>query len=203
MAVIIEKCPNCKTSYVQTHIEWSGVSGKNYVPGSGRVMWYIHRCQNDTCKSLVMIEKTDDKLTYLFPFGAFHLDTSAPISDSIRKDFEEAGVCLAAGCFKSSLVMSRRALQRCLKEQDCNQRNLVDAIDAAIKNGILRKSFHSLAEEIRQYGNLGAHPDDDQLENVNQEAASQVLEFTRLLIHEFYEIPAAAAQLKANRNKTA
>ena len=140
-------------------------------------------------------------MTHLFPYGELKLNAITPISKLIRDDFEEAGVCLSAGCFKASLVMSRRALQRCLKEQDCNQRNLVDAIDAAIKNGILRKSFHDLAEEIRQYGNLGAHPDDDQLENVNREAASQVLEFTKLLIHEFYEIPATAARLKANREK--
>lgn len=199
--MIIERCPNCKASHVQTHNAWSGLSGRNVLPGNGRVMWHIHQCQNDKCNKLILIEKIDDKVTHLFPYGEFKLNAITPISKLIRDDFEEAGVCLSAGCFKASLVMSRRALQRCLKEQDCNQRNLVDAIDAAIKNGILRKSFHDLAEEIRQYGNLGAHPDDDQLENVNREAASQVLEFTKLLIHEFYEIPATAARLKANREK--
>jgi hypothetical protein len=138
----------------------------------------------------------------IFPVGDFQLDINAPIPEPIRDDFKEAGLCLAANCFKASLVMSRRALQRCLKEQGSDQRNLVDAIDAAIKNGVLRKSFHALAEEIRHYGNLGAHPDDDQLMNANRESASQVLEFARLLIHEFYEVPAAAAKLKANRINT-
>ncbi len=72
-------------------------------------------------------------------------------------------------------------------------------IFATIANNILRKSFHPLAEEIRQYGNLGAHPDDDQLSNANHDNAHQVLEFARLLIHEFYEIPASAQKLKASR----
>ena len=76
---------------------------------------------------------------------------------------------------------------------------MVDAIDAAVKNGVLRKSFHPLAEEIRHYGNLGAHPDDDQLKNASRDTASQVLEFSRLLIHEFYEVPALASKLKTNR----
>jgi hypothetical protein len=86
-----------------------------------------------------------------------------------------------------------------LAEQGCTQNKLVDAIDFALKNNVLRKAFHPLADEIRQYGNLGAHPDDDQLANANRESAQHVLEFARLLIHEFYEVPASAALLKKNR----
>ena len=90
-------------------------------------------------------------------------------------------------------------LQRCLKEQGCGQRKLVDAIDHAIKDGTLRKQFHDIATEVREYGNLGAHPDDDQLASVTRENAEQVLEFARLLIHDFYEVPAAANTLRQNR----
>jgi len=97
--------------------------------------------------------------------------------------------------------MSRRVLQRCLSEQGCTQRKLVDAIEHAVNKGVLRKAFHQLAEEIRQYGNLGAHPGDDQLGNANRESAQQVLEFARLLIHEFYEVPAAATQLEQRRKE--
>ena len=124
------------------------------------------------------------------------------IPPAIVEDFQEAGVCLDAGCFKASLVMSRRALQRCLKAQGCTQHRLVDAINHAIQNSILRKPFETLAEEIRQYGNLGAHPDDDQLENATRESVYQVLEFVRLLVHEFYEVPASAELLKRNRGKS-
>ena len=99
----------------------------------------------------------------------------------------------------ASLVMSRRVLQRCLHDQGCTQNKLVEAINHALQTNILRKAFHPLAEEIRQYGNLGAHPDDDQLQNANRESAHHVLEFARLLIHDFYEVPASAALLKKNR----
>ena len=135
----------------------------------------------------------------IFPFVAHALGTSASIPKQIVDDFQEAGICLGARCFKASLVMSRRVLQRCLAEQGCKQHNLVDAIAEAVSSGILRKPFHSLAEEIRHYGNLGAHPNDDQLANANNESAHQVLEFARILIREFYKVPASAAQLKLNR----
>lgn len=75
----------------------------------------------------------------------------------------------------------------------------MDAIDYAVKEGILRKPFHKVATEIRQYGNLGAHPDDEQLANVNEINAKQVLDFVRLLIHDFYEVPAAAENLRQAR----
>ncbi len=152
---------------------------------------------------LILVEAdAQDKVMGMYPFGAYELDSAAPMPDELRADFREAGKCLGAGCFKASLVMSRRALQRCLKEQGCTQRNLVDAIDYALKNGALRGAFQALAQEVRAYGNLGAHPDDDQLGNADLDSARQVLEFTRLLIHEFYEIPAAATLLKQNRAKT-
>jgi hypothetical protein len=54
---------------------------------------------------------------------------------------------------------------------------LVDAIDAALERGLLRPLFHELAHEVREYGNLGAHPDDEQLANANAESARQILEF--------------------------
>jgi hypothetical protein len=79
------------------------------------------------------------------------------------------------------------------------QHNLVDQIDHAVKNNVLRKAFHALAEEVRQYGNLGAHPDDDQLANATRESATHVLAFLELIVREFYEVPAAAANLKAAR----
>jgi len=135
----------------------------------------------------------------MYPGGSHELRADVQIPQEIRGDYREAGKCLDAGCYKASLVMSRRALQRCLKEQGCTAHRLVDAISEAVTNGTLRKAFHPLAEEIRQYGNLGAHPDDDQLANATRESAKKVLDFTALIIHDFYEIPGAAAALKGAR----
>jgi len=196
--MIIDQCPYCRIRHVQTKEEFQAYAH----PGSANVVWHVLRCQNQQCRrAILQVQTNQGQALETFPFADVQLDNTVPIPDPIREDFKEAGMCLAAGCFKASLVMSRRALQRCLKDQGCNQRNLVDAIGAAVKDGVLRKSFHPLAEEIRHYGNLGAHPDDDELNNANRDTASQVLEFVRLLIHEFYEVPALASSLKTNRTK--
>lgn len=195
--MLIEKCPHCNTSHVQTELRF----GENIISGIPFPAWRVLRCQNPACRKLILIAVRNDKedIVGMYPAGSYELSGAIKISQEIRDDFREAGLCHAAGCDKASMVMSRRVLQRCLKEQGCTQRNLVDAIDDAMGRGILRKNFHAVATEIRQYGNLGAHPDDEQLQNITTENALQVLEFARLLIHEFYEIPAVADKLRKQR----
>ncbi len=196
--MVIDQCPHCGVRHVQTQRCFSDCLDAR----DPTVLWAIERCQNPQCSRLILVQVANQgEIQHIYPVAKFELESEAPIPQEIRDDFREAGLCLGAGCYKASLVMSRRVLQRCLREQGCTQRNLVDAIDHAVANGILRKAFHQLAHEIRQYGNLGAHPDDDQLANANRETAHQVLEFARLLIHEFYEVPAAALQLKKRREE--
>jgi hypothetical protein len=193
--MLLDQCPHCGVRHVQTELRFV-----DYLyPGNPTVTWNIVRCQNAACKRLVLVIIVAGVVDQIYPFVSYALDSTAQIPAEMRDDFREAGLCLGAGCNKASLVMSRRVLQRCLQDQGCTQNKLVDAIDHALKNNILRRAFHPLAEEIRQYGNLGAHPDDDQLQNANRDNAQHVLEFARLLIHEFYEVPASAALLKKNR----
>jgi hypothetical protein len=194
--MLIEKCPHCDTSHVQTET----LNMEPFDATARDVHWNILRCQNPRCQKLILAYTNQEgEMLQLYPTGRFELDPTVPVSQEIRDDFREAGLSLGAGCYKASMVMSRRALQRYFKEQGCAQRNLVDAIAHAVTNNILRKSFHALAEEVRHYGNLSAHPDDDQLSNANRENAFLILEFVRLLIHEFYEVPAAAAKLQQSR----
>ena len=196
--MILDRCPHCGVRHVQTSNQFN----QPLDTSSGARLWFIERCQNSTCRKLVLIDmQNTGQVNRIFPFADYELDAGAPVPQAVRDDFREAGLSLGAGCYKASLVMSRRVLQRCLAEQGCTQNKLVDAINAALSGGVLRKAFHPIAEEIRQYGNLGAHPDDDNLAAASQESANQVLEFCRLLIHEFYEVPASAAALKALRKK--
>jgi len=201
--MLLDKCPHCNTNHVQTQQMWEE-RFSNGKPSENK-HWLIVRCQNPPCQRLILVRfKEPEKINIegIFPYGSYELDTSVDIDDEIRNDFREAGLCLSAGCYKASMVMSRRVLQRLLKEQGCTKHRLADAIQEAINNGILRKAFHEIATEIREYGNLGAHPDDDQLSNANTEKAETILSFSRLLIEEFYQIPAAAQKLRKDRQSS-
>lgn len=193
--MIIDECPHCQTRHVQTTNRF-GDPLKEGEPET----WFIERCQNPDCQRLILIGRDAQNVDSIkYPLGSYDIDKKIKIGDAIRDEFKEAGQCLLADCPKASMVMSRRVLQRILKEQGAGQKKLVNAIGHAKEKGILRKSFHKLADEIREYGNLSAHPDDDQLKNANKDSAKQILDFVELLIEEFYEVPAAAEALRAQR----
>ena len=157
--MLLDKCPHCDTQHVQASVRFN-----EQVKEDVGLWWLLVRCQNPSCKRLVLVAQDGGgSISFVFPNAKYELSSSAEIASEIRDDFREAGLCLGAGCHKASMVMSRRVLQRCLKEQGCDQHRLVDAIKNAIDSGVLRKAFHSIADEIRHYGNLGAHPDDEQL----------------------------------------
>jgi hypothetical protein len=190
--MFVETCPHCG----KNHVAYSSDAHARVTPNEN---WHLGRCQNPDCGRVALIQIANSIVKVLYPLGSYTLNSSAQISQAIRDDFQEAGQCLAAGCPKASMVMSRRALQRILKEQGCGQHNLVDAIDHAIKQGIVRKQWHPMLEEIRKFGNLGAHPDDDQLVNCTPQNAGTLLGFVRHLIEELYELPHRAGQLKFMR----
>ena len=134
--MIIDKCPHCETSHVQAKDGFN----EPFVAGQKDVWWRVIRCQNAACSRLILaVTGMRGDVKSMHPPASFELDSTTPIPQGIRDDFREAGLCLGAGCYRASMVMSRRFLQRCLKEQGCKQRNLVDAIDHAVEQGVLRR----------------------------------------------------------------
>lgn len=195
--MLIEKCPHCEVVHVQTNVEWFGEDQAGN--------WRVLRCQNPDCGKFIFAciqgghGGRGGWIINMYPLVNFQLDANLEISQEIRREFEEAGKDLANGCYCSSMTMSRRVLQRCLKDQGHNEKQLAKQLDSAKKEKTLPTRYHSLADEIREYGNIGAHPDDDQVLNVTKESAERLLEFTRILIHEFYELPVQIKQLEQSR----
>ena len=130
--MIIDQCPHCGVRHVQA----ASLFTQTLKDGDGTAFWSDLRCQNHSCKRLVLLEHDARSVPVrFFPFADYELTSSASIPTAVRDDFREAGLCLGAGCYKASLVMSRRVLQRCLADQGCNQNKLVDAINAALADG--------------------------------------------------------------------
>ena len=194
---LIEKCPHCGAKHVDTSSPAVATG-----PGQPGIEWRILVCNNPECRKMVLAEHDNGKFVRIYPAGSFDIDEKLRISQAVRREFKEAGQCLVAGCFLASMTMSRRVLQRCLKEHGFDQRQLADQIDAAKLNGTIPKRYHSLADEIRVFGNIGAHPDEDQAINANRENAEQILGFLELLIEEFYVLPQKAERLRHQREET-
>ena len=110
------------------------------------------------------------------------------IPDQIWDDFFEAVTDYNNGSFKSTVVMCRRTMQNiCLD----NGATKTDAAGrwTSLRNQI-KQAFpgaeyaylKALSEEIKYFGDYGAHPQDDILDEVTPEEAKDVLAFTRSFI---------------------
>ena len=105
---------------------------------------------------------------------------------SVYQDYVEAVRAANVGAPRASLSMSRRALQSALKHRGAKSEKLYDQIEELAEAGALTQATKNLAHGIRQFGNFGAHPGDDQLEDVGLEDAKLALQVLRRVLRELY-----------------
>lgn len=188
MTALLIECPHC-------HVRDQVAQGGHAVGGwEGISHWLVRNCNNPLCKRPIFVVYDEQQSAetgrprFTYPLSGGHLDEATQFPDRVREEFREATHCLQIDAFLASMTMSRRVLQRCLKHLGFDQRNLYNQIEAAKANDTIPRRYHQLADEVREFGNIGAHPDDDRLQLVTGENALLLLEFVRLLIEEFFVV---------------
>src|SRR5207249_2591144 len=122
--VVLGQCPHCGVRNAQVRVCWTGGVPRTTPPRT----WQGTQCLNEECQRLILIESMGKQIVATFPARRYELGARVPVSAEVRSEYREAGACLEAEAFLASMTMSRRVLQRCLKEQGCTDRNLVDQI---------------------------------------------------------------------------
>lgn len=158
-------------------------------------MFYIRK--NEQTKKPIGFNLGD--AVFLYPFAGCEALDASILPAGVPEEFTECVTCSVVGASLSSMTMARRVLQRCLKDKGHLQHILAQQIDAAKADGTIPKRYHEIADEIRIYGNIGAHPDDDKMSCVTTENCRHLIEFTRMMIEELYILPQKAALLRKNR----
>ena len=103
--MILSECPHCRVKHVQSKVDFTS----NLNPANAYPKWNVVRCQNEECRTLVLVQSDKEgNATKVYPFSGHGLSANDAIPPEVRSDFEEASTCLSAGCYKASLVMSRR-----------------------------------------------------------------------------------------------
>lgn len=169
--------------------------------------WLICRCPTRLCElSFVIYDKLNDRVQSVYPYSTFNADDyHQSIPQKVREDIAEAERCYYAGAYRASVTMYRRAIQNIVLDKiadpDIKKKHLVDQIDVLLANGLITKNLTETAHEIRHFGNFGAHPSDDALDNTNNEDAEMIGQLTFDLIKTIYITPFQTAELRAKRNK--
>jgi hypothetical protein len=163
--------------------------------------WLAAVCTSEHCGRPILVQ---------IPMGQgwpwSHLDTSNPgadnchgipevypacrpeyaeegVPEAIRRDFQEALQCQAAGFKFGAALVGRRVLQAAVRERGGSGRNLeleIDSLSPDVLNAPLKESAH----DVRHVGNEAAHA-----EEVEDEDVAALLEFTRDVLHSLYVVP--------------
>jgi len=201
-ALLIE-CPHCG---VKDQIAQGGHAVGGW---EGVTHWLVRSCNSPLCKKPIFVvydenqaEETANPI-FTYPLTGGKLDNDTDFPNYVREEFREATHCHQIGAYLSSMTMSRRVLQRCLKHEGFNQRKLFEQIKAAKEQNLIPKRYSKLVDEIRHYGNIGAHPDDDKMDLVNETNSEFLLGLVKLLVEEFYVVHDRITKLERARNEKA
>ena len=173
----------------------------NLVDPKLKTMHNIEKCNN--CSQLVyFITKNEltGSNTYVEKI-VFHYPTAeAKTHESVPKDIADTykqGVnCLNVGSSIGAITCFRRALQQlCIDKGATQGKMLHEQLDE-----VLTARVKETAHEIKQWGNLGAHPD-ELIQDVKIEDAEETKDFMGLVFEDVYVVPWKIEESKKKRGK--
>lgn len=193
-------CPHCNaTSYFRPV-----TNGHTETQDSHQRLCNGAQCE--ACKRFVLVvgirnmaqtHNPPFKLEAFYPLGRPNDSVDEAVPKEIAEDYREGLRCRWIAAYKATVTMCRRAIQAsCLEKRADKGKKLVAQIDELAAKGIITAPLKDFAHEVRLEGNDGAHPDADGLENVIQQDADDIIEFTREYLHHVYVMPAKLAARK-------
>lgn len=117
-----------------------------------------------------------------------------PVPSEVLEDFKEGVVCLHNKCFRAAVSMFRRSLQSALLERGADSgKDLIEQIKGA---AFLTQDMKDWTHNIRILGNWGAHPQNDNLKEVDQKVASETQSFLEEFFNYVYVMPSRVARAR-------
>lgn len=108
-------------------------------------------------------------------------------SETVLPDVREAIAAYNAFAPRAAVVMVRRALERACREKGAVGNKLWEKIrDLHQRLGLFDAAHVALATATRHFGNFGAHPNDDELEDLTDEEARRALDIGLYLINKIF-----------------
>lgn len=202
----VDTCPHCEA---RVHLKMLFVD--SYWEQKDLIFYITFRCV--PCKGLVVKTlrfkqdpySTQEELQRpdwenKFPQEGYQsvksFSNSVPVE--VYEGFEEGVNCLLAGCLKASVTMFRRSLQSALLNLGANPE---DEMLGQIKNmDALTKDIKDWAHNIRIFGNWGAHPQTDNLKDVDQKIAEETQSFLEQFFNYVYVMPKRVADARPKKS---
>jgi len=200
------RCPYCGVVATITPLVWT-------------LEHWICKCDNDKCGktfyakvkytgSIVGVGSEKSLLSFdiIETYPKYVPVKHESIPQNIWSDYLEACECFNAGAFKASVVMCRRMLQNVCLERGAKKKNAQDkwiSLRNQIKEAFSEKDYalvHSIADKVKYFGDYGAHPQDDNIDDVSDEASKAILDFSNKILEITYIVPWGLKKLQTGKN---
>lgn len=204
---LIDSCPHCGA---KVHIEMLWQDYHTYKNGN-KEFYVIFRCK--PCKKLILKTYIFEQNPYSgnenleakgwkdkYPLSLddeLSIEEKEYIPDQLLLDYQEALKCKSIGANRASCAMFRRALQSSLVILGADYKlDLINQIDSLES---LPKDVKDWAHQIRIFGNWGAHPDKDNLKEVDSNDVTEVHDFISKYFLYMFIMPKKVKLSRENR----
>lgn len=192
-------CPHCdqpSSAVVCGKAVWDGFdeSGKSGGPPCEWTLVQCHRCRMPTVQLREDFGRgfsDDDNPATVYPAPP-RISSSVP--DLLRREWNEAQICLGAKAYAACAVMVRRTVEGTCKEQGVKERTLARSLETMAERGLIDGTLADWADALRIVGNKGAHFTG---EVVSREDAVDALAFAEALLDHIYVLRKRFAQFQA------
>ncbi len=170
------------------------------------IFYCIVQCPHEACLPFLIVidssKSRDSAIEESYPLPRSKPDQfDQSIPEAIRADYAEACRCWHIQSYKASVVMCRRVMQAVAGDKGALGDKLHQQLDDLKGKGLITTSLHEVATEVRHFGNFGAHPRDDGLDNVTIDDAKSLLDLTYAFLDILYIKPSETERLRQKRTQ--
>lgn len=183
------RCPYCGVTTTVSPIKWT-------------FSHWIGKCDNSKCGKIFYARVNytgsvgnEVKFDVIETYPKYVPEKHASIPKHIWSDYLEACKCFDIGAFKATVAMCRRMMQNVCLERGAKKKDAKDrwiTLKNQIKEAFPEKEYsliHSITDKIKFFGDYGAHPQDDGIDNVNEDDSKAILDFTNTILDVAYIVP--------------
>jgi len=122
------------------------------------------------------------------------------VPPQISTSYYEAVKCEKSQAWNACVVMVGRALEAVAKDYDSKVRSIATGITKMHDTGVISEELFSWANELRTLRNIGAHPTE---EDVGELDAREALDFLQAILETIYHLRPMFKKMKERRKKKA
>lgn len=183
----LQRCPHCNIARPEMTVLWkSDCIIPSNQSGYGH-NWATYKCNSCCHVVLAQSELGNQSTTRMLKLFPAPEDLPNDLPERVRIYLRQAIESIHSP--DGSVMLAGAAVDAMLKLKGLNSGSVYSRIDEAVKKHILTPDMASWAHEVRLGSNRPRHADTEQ-PHVSENEAKQAVEFTRMLGHLLFVLPA-------------